>query len=65
MGRKKKGESNGYITPYGKKVIAIHVPPEIEEKILACARKKGLTRQSYLINIINADLDKMEKENVE
>lgn len=47
-----------YTTPYGKKVIAIQVSPALEERIINKARSLDLTRQSYIITLINADLRK-------
>lgn len=47
-----------YTTPYGKKVISMNVSPELEKKIITKARSLDLTRQSYIITLINADLSK-------
>ena len=60
MGRPKK-EHTTALTKYGKKIIALYITPEFEEQITRRAKSKNLTRQAYLITLINADLD-AEKE---
>ena len=57
MGRNRGSKNGTYITPSGKKIITLHILPEFEKEINERAASKNLTRQAYLITLINADLE--------
>ena len=60
MPKLKKDQLSNYTTPYGKKVIAINVSRDLEKRILDRAKSLDLTRQSYIITLINVDLEKQK-----
>lgn len=53
---------NGFITKHGKKIIAIQVFPEFEERLIKAARRKNLTRQSYIILATSKMLEEDEEK---
>lgn len=61
MGRHKKDETTA-LTKCGKKIISLYVTPEFEAQIKEKAKSKNLTRQAYLITLINADLENKEEQ---
>ena len=60
MAKLNDGVPTKYTTPYGKKIIALNVSPEMEQRILEAAKRKCLTRQSYIMVAINEQLEKDE-----
>ena len=62
MGRPKK-EHTTALTKSGKKIISLYITPEFEEQISRRAKSKNLTRQAYLITLINADFEQSEEKN--
>lgn len=51
-----KRVEGGAITKSGKKIISLYITPSFEEEIRRRAATLHLTRQAYIITLINADL---------
>lgn len=47
MGRPLKIKPVGQITKSGKAMITMHIPPELKQRIIAAATKRGMSHTSY------------------
>ena len=60
MGKRKSQSPTTTVTSAGNKVLSVTVSPWFEERILAAARDRGLSKSTYIIMAVEKSLSEDE-----